>query len=691
MPEKADDKYKDPVKAMLEERQNSSPKAANAAGFHAAASPESEEKSDISLADLSRRISGDDPGTPATPFIPLNPEQSAANDPQNAGQPPIVGTGSELVPVTPEKSELLAKGGADSVQKGSESGVAKGAQQTGEVRVPIGEKLVARGLISRDQLEISLKVQRDSSKAMMIGAILVEMGFITESALGEVLTESSGVQQFDPKNTIIDPNLVKQVPKEVANRFKAVPILLEGDSVYVAMTDIYNVLAIDRVQRYFPKRFKMVPVHCSATELSELIDNYYDYELSIDGILREMEAIQAEELNKPQSTEDGYTNPTVRLIDALLVDGIKQGASDLHFEPEGAFVRLRYRVDGELRLIRSFHRDYWMAIVVRVKIIAGMNITETRIPQDGRITLTVMGRKVDFRVATHPTIYGENIVLRILDKEKALVPLEALGFSPPNVDALMKGLKRPEGIIVVTGPTGSGKTTTLYSILSFINTPNLNIMTLEDPVEYQLPMIRQSNIREGVGLDFASGIKSLMRQDPDVIFVGEVRDMETATMAMRASMTGHQVYTSLHTNDAIGAIPRLIDIGVQPSILAGNINMCIAQRLARKLCKCKAKRAPTPQEVKVLGLTPEDEVWGRVGCDTCYHTGYKGRIAISELILVDEGLDELIAQGASKAEMMRHMKKKGFIPMADDGIAKAKKGITDLEELITTINLTDRL
>lgn len=651
---KGGEKYKDPVKEMLEERL----KAKVAA------------------------VTGESP-------IP-EPVDFASPEPEAEEKPTI---GSELVPVRrPEDAGAVTKAAADGIQKSADGKLSKDGVAGAEVRIPIGEKLVARGLISRDQLDIALKVQRDSSKTTMIGAILVEMGFITESALGEVLTESSGVSQFDPKNTIIDPNLVKQVPKEVASRFKAVPILLENDSVYVAMTDIYNVLAIDRIQRYFPKRFKMVPVHCSPTELSELIDNYYDYELSIDGILREMEAIQAEELNKPQSDADGYTNPTVRLIDALLVDGIKQGSSDLHFEPEGAFVRLRYRVDGALRLIRSFHKDYWQAIGVRIKIISGMNITETRIPQDGRITLTVMGRKVDFRVATHPTIYGENIVLRILDKEKALVPMDALGFSEPNVETLMKALKRPEGIIVVTGPTGSGKTTTLYSILSYVNTPDLNIMTLEDPVEYQLPMIRQSNIREGVGLDFATGIKSLMRQDPDIIFVGEVRDEETATMALRASMTGHQVYTSLHTNDALGALPRFTDIGVKPSILAGNIIACIAQRLGRKLCsKCKKQRKPTPQEQKVLELEPNDLVWSHVGCDACHHTGYKGRIAISEIILVDEGLDELIAQSASKSEMLRHLKKKGFIPMAEDGIGKVKKGVLDLEELIGTINLTDRL
>lgn len=560
--------------------------------------------------------------------------------------------------------------------------------------VPMGQKLLDKGLISKDQLDIALKVQRDSSGNSMIGAILVEMGFITESALGEVLTESTGTNKFDPKASIIDPSLIKQVPKDVATRFQAVPILLEGDTIHIAMTDIYNVLAIDRIQRYFPKRFKMLPVHCSPAELSQIIDNYYDYELSIEGILREMEATRSDELMKLSTAQTGYTNPTVRLIDALLVDAVRTQASDLHFEPEGQFVRLRYRIDGKLRQIVSFHSDYWQAIAVRIKIISDMNITESRMPQDGRISCNVMGRTIDFRVATQPTIHGENIVMRVLDKEKALVPLSALGFSEPNLVMLKKALQRPEGIIVVTGPTGSGKTTTLYSILNFISKPDINIMTLEDPVEYQLPLIRQSNVREGTGMDFVGGIKSLMRQDPDIIFVGEVRDEATATMALRAAMTGHQVFTSLHTNDALGAIPRLIDIGVKPRVLAGSIIACIAQRLARKLCpKCKEERPATEEEVRVLEL-PTDTVTNlfiHKGCESCGYTGYKGRIGISEIILVDEGLDEEISQQGTHADMLRHIRTKGFIPMAEDGIEKVKQGVMDLPELIRTINMTDRL
>jgi len=603
------------------------------------------------------------------------------------GKSPIA-PGKELVAKAPQKSNS----GTDVTQKDSGGDIIrKEDAQTSPAHV--GEKLVDKGLIAKDQLDIAKKIQKERGGGTMIGAVLVEMGFITESTLGEVLTESTGVQSFDPKTTIIDPELVKQIPKETAVQHNAVPILLEKDSVYIAMTDIYNVTAIDVIQRYFPKRFKMTPIHCSASELSDIIENYYEYELSIDGILREIENAK-EDVLASTSEEDGYTNPTVRLIDALLVDAIRQGASDLHFEPEGSFVRLRYRVDGRLKHIRSFHKDYWSAIAVRIKIISHMNITETRNPQDGRITYNVLGRPVDFRVATQPTVHGENIVLRVLDKEKALLEMEQLGYSEVNVKILEKALKRPEGIIIITGPTGSGKTTTLYTILNFINTPDVNIMTLEDPVEYQLPMIRQSNIREGTGMDFVGGIKSILRQDPDIILVGEVRDEKTATMTLRAAMTGHQVFTSLHTNDALGAIPRLTDIGIKPKLLAGSVIACIAQRLARKLCnKCKEKVTATAEECRIMGVdnSRPPEIYKRKGCEECNGTGCKGRVAISEVILVDEGLDDLIAREAPRSEMMKYLKKNNFVPMPDDGVDKVLKGLIDLDEVIRTVNMTDRL
>jgi len=558
--------------------------------------------------------------------------------------------------------------------------------------VRLGEKLITLGLISKDQLEIALTEQKVTKK--LLGALLVELGFITESALGEVLAESAGTEKFDPKSTVLEANLIKMVPKDVASRHKVIPVgTTQAGAIQLAMADVYNVLAIDQVRRHLPKHSKILPVYCTESEIIDLIDQYYDYEMSIDGILREIETGIADKTVRLDGSQEGYVNPTVRLVNAILIDAVKQDASDIHFEPEGSFLRLRYRIDGQMAQIRSLHKDYWSAIAVRIKIISGMNIAETRNPQDGRISFIAMGREVDLRVATQPTVHGENIVMRILDKKKSLVPLEKLGFSEHNISLLKKMLKRPEGIIIVTGPTGSGKTTTLYSILSYINSIDVNIMTLEDPVEYQLPLIRQTNVREG-SVDFHHGIKSLMRQDPDIIFVGEVRDEETALMAVRAALTGHQVYTTLHTNDSLGAIPRLSDIGVPAHLLAGSLICTVAQRLARKLCPhCKKPKTASPDECRILGVEQDHPptIYEPGGCEKCFQRGHKGRTGIIEILRVDKEFDELIATHATRNTMMEHALENGFVPMALDGIDKVLKGEIDLAELISTIDLTDRL
>ncbi len=571
----------------------------------------------------------------------------------------------------------------------------------------LGVKLIEKGLITSDQLEVALREQRaNRATKRMLGDLLIEMGFITENELAEALTESSGMKNIDLQTAVLDPELINKVPKDIAMRYKVIPVSMHDDSVSVAMTDVYNIMALDQLKRYFPRQLKIVPFYAPETHIMGIIDQYYRYEMSIDGILREIEnnnnAAKAAQSNSsakvappdPETLKSGYVNPTVRLVDALLLDAIKSGASDIHFEPEATVLRLRYRIDGQMTQIRSFHKDYLQGILVRMKIIAGMNITETRFPQDGRISYSMFGRAVDFRVATQPTIHGENIVMRILDKKSSIVPLSALGFSDSNGKLLQKMLKRPEGIVIVTGPTGSGKSTTLYSILNFINSIDKNIMTLEDPVEYQLPLIRQANVREGSGMSFTDGIKSLMRQDPDIIFIGEVRDAATATMALRAAMTGHQVFTSLHTNDALGAIPRLVDIGVSPQLISGSVICILAQRLARKLCPhCKEAEAATPEECRVLGVDPSNppQIYHRIGCDKCKNTGTKGRVAISEILPVDKGLDELIAREATRREMLDHALSHGLTPMLEDGVLKVLQGTIDLQELIDTIDMTSRL
>ena len=555
------------------------------------------------------------------------------------------------------------------------------------------ETLIEKGLISQDQYQVAQRVQRESGGGKMIGAILVDLGFITENALSEVLSESSGVESFDIKSAVLDPNLIKKVPKEIELRAKAVPVMSDKGAIVVAISDVYNIIALDQIRKYFPRDTKIVPVYSAEADILEIVDQYHDYEMTVDGIIREIETRRT--ANQEISGElESYTNPTVRLVDAILIDAIKNDASDIHFEPEGAFLRLRYRIDGKMRQIRSFHKQYWPAIAVRIKIMSSINIAETRIPQDGRITYSMLGRTIDFRVATQPTIHGENIVMRILDTKRSLKSFASLGFNEESVQLLKRLLKRPEGIIIVTGPTGSGKTTTLYSILHHINSIEKNIMTLEDPVEYQLSLIRQTNIREATGLTFTGGIRSLLRQDPDIIFVGEVRDEDTANMALRAAMTGHQVFTTLHTNDAIGAIPRLIDIGVKPHMLSGALIGLMAQRLCRRLCpKCKQAYTASPEECKVLGKDPANppQLYKRVGCPSCSDTGYRGRVAISEILRIDKGLDEMIHMDTSRNKMKEYAIQQGFRPMALDGMGKVLEGVTDLDELINTIDMTEWL
>ncbi len=555
-----------------------------------------------------------------------------------------------------------------------------------------GEKLVEQGVISRDQLEVALLEQRSGSK--MIGEILVELGFITENALAATLAESSGLDRFELRHTVLDHATVKQLPREIAERYKILPVAVTDTEIRVAMADVYNVLAIDQVRRYFPRGLEIVPLVASETEVADAIDSYYGYEMSIDGLLREIEDGDASALAVQTGTE-GFVNPTVRLVNAIILDAIKVGASDLHFEPESMFVRLRYRIDGVMTHIRAFHKEYWPSVCVRMKIMSGMNIAENRNPQDGRFTFNVGAREVDFRVATHPTIHGENIVIRVLDKAKSLVPLDRLGYALDTVSHLKKLLKRPEGIIIVTGPTGSGKTTTLYSMLNYMNSMDRNIMTLEEPVEYQLSLIRQSDVRDAGGMNFAEGVRSILRQDPDIVFVGEVRDEATATMALRAAMTGHQVFTTLHTNDSFGAISRLVDLGLPPTMLSGNIIAVMAQRLLRKLClKCREEGPATADECRILGVDPADPpiIYRARGCPECRHSGYKGRTAVVEVLAFNPELDELVARSATRGPMLEAARRDPtFRTMAEDGVSKVLSGDTSVAELIGTVNMVDRL
>ena len=561
-------------------------------------------------------------------------------------------------------------------------------------KLPLGKLLVLKGVISDDQLRIALLEQKHSS--LPLGKLLTNLGFATEATVREALSENLNQQSADLSHMVVDPSSLKLISKDIAKRYRVFPMDFDKQSLVLklAMSDTNNIVALDQIRAMLGKEVVVTPILAGDSEIMRAIDQYFGFELSIDGILHEIETGEID-YQSLQTVSDEYSQPLVRLIDALLADAVQHGASDIHFEPEQFFLRIRYRIDGVLRQIRSLHKTYWAAMAVRLKVMSNMNIAETRAPQDGRISITFSGRAIDFRVSAQPTAHGENIVLRILDRQKGIVSLDKLGLEENELTLLKLMLARPDGIILVTGPTGSGKTTTLYSILNHINTESVNIMTLEDPVEYPMNMIRQTSINEAAKMDFANGIRSMMRQDPDVILIGEIRDADTAEMAFRAAMTGHQVYSTLHTNSAIGAIPRLLDIGVLPDIIAGNIIGIVAQRLMRKLCPhCKQPYQPEMMEGRLLGLEKEAlniTIYQATGCEHCNYQGYKGRIAIMELLKLDSDLDELIARRAPAIEIRTMALTKGFITLAEDGIRRVLDGSTSLEEVARVVDLTDKV
>ena len=559
---------------------------------------------------------------------------------------------------------------------------------------PLGQLLVEKGVISEDQLRITLLEQ--SKSHLPLGRLMVGLGFLSEATIRDVMSESLGQESVDLASVIVDAAAIKMIPKNMARRFWLLPLALDKNqrTLTLAIADPDNILALDQVRALLRDEYRIITQLASESEIIRAIDQYYGFELSIDGILHEIEPGEMD-YQSLQTGVDEFSQPVVRLIDALLSDAVQRGASDIHFEPESSFLRIRYRIDGVLRQMRSLHKSFWPAMVVRLKVMSNMNIAETRAPQDGRISLRLSGRPIDFRVASQPTTHGENLVLRVLDRQKGIVPLEYLGLPEKTLATLRIMIARPEGIILVTGPTGSGKTTTLYSVLSHINTEAVNIMTLEDPVEYPMAMIRQTSVNEAAKLDFADGVRSMLRQDPDIILVGEVRDHPTAEMAFRAAMTGHQVYSTLHTNSAIGAIPRLLDIGVLPDIMAGNIIGIIAQRLVRVLCRhCKQPYTPNATEMKLLGISQGQSaptIYRSVGCDACEHHGYNGRLAIMELLKMDQDIDELVARRATVREIKMMALAKGFRPLIEDAIQRVMDGITSLDEVSRVVDLTERL
>lgn len=560
-------------------------------------------------------------------------------------------------------------------------------------KIRIGELMVQQGLISNDQLRIALIEQEHNP--LPLGRLLVRLGFVTEAMVRDTLASTIGTESIDLSTVVADMEALQMVPQDFSRRYHLLPVAYEAASstMIVAMADLFNVVALDQLRAMLGGKLQLKPVLAAEAQLEEFIDQFYGYELSVDGILREIETGEID-YQSLSAAGNEYTQPVVRLVGSLLMDAVKRGASDIHFEPEHAFLRIRYRIDGVLQQVRSLHKSYWGGVAVRLKVISGLDIAETRAPQDGRLHMNLCGRPIDFRVSTHPTIHGENIVLRVLDREKSIIPMERMGLRNEAMEELRLMMTRPEGIIIVTGPTGSGKTTTLYSLLSSQNTTAVNIMTLEDPVEYPVTMMRQTSVAEVNKIDFANGIRSIMRQDPDIILVGEIRDEDTASMAFRAAMTGHQVFSTLHTNSALGVFPRLTDIGILPDIMAGNIIGVVAQRLVRVLCPhCKEAYMPDELERKILRLKPNQkpEIFRAKGCPQCNLNGYRGRMAIMELLRIDHDMDALISRRAHLDELRKMAFDKGFVTLAEDGVRRVMEGHTSVAEVMRVIDLTSRI
>jgi type IV pilus assembly protein PilB len=548
----------------------------------------------------------------------------------------------------------------------------------------IGDRLISKGVLSPDQLEFALKEQKRTGERL--GTILRQLNLITEDDLAMVLAESAGIEHLSIRNLSIDPNVVSALPEAVARKYKVFPIAVENNSVTVAMADPLDVGTIDRLQQQTRRYVKVV----SSTEFDILttIDKYY-------GVVREAGSLeeiiedavrQTEAKGTGEAREDlALVAPVIKLIDLLISTGVSERATDIHFEPEKNLVRIRFRIDGVLKQGPYLPKKLERAINSRIKIMGNLNISESRLPQDGKATVSVYGKPIDVRIATFPTLFGENVVLRVLNKENLVIGLEQLGFSEKNMARLTQAIHRPNGICLVTGPTGSGKTTTLYAALMGISTPERKIITLEDPVEYELPLIRQSQINVRAGLTYATGLRAILRQDPDIVFVGEMRDEETIDTAIRAALTGLLVFSTLHTNDSAATIPRLLDMGVEPFLVASSLVGVVAQRLVRLICKyCKEEVQPKPELLRRLNA-PDVKFFAGKGCKNCEGTGCRGRTVITEVMLMSPAIQKAIMERADAGIVRRISHEEGMETMLEDGLHKAVKGVTTLEEVARVV------
>jgi len=556
----------------------------------------------------------------------------------------------------------------------------------------LGEHLLRDGLISREQLTQALAEQKASKQRL--GFVLVKLGLVQEIEITKILARQHRMPAVDLSRFDVDPKILKLVPPDMAAKGVVLPLKREGRTLTVAMADPSDLGLLEDLK--FITRFDLFPVIAGEYTLRALIEKHYqsaNNQQDLENLLKDMEEA-GEDLEVVEEREEETATqaqiedaPVVKLINGLLIEAVKRGASDIHIEPFEHEIRVRYRIDGALLEIMRPPLKMKAALTSRIKILSQLNIAERRIPQDGRLKLKMGSRVIDFRVSTLPVLFGEKIVLRILDKGNLTLDLTKFGFEVKAEKDLMKAILNPYGMVLVTGPTGSGKTTTLYSALSRVNTPEVNIMTAEDPVEYNLMGINQVLVRNEIGLTFAAALKAFLRQDPNIIMIGEIRDLETGGIAIKAALTGHLVLSTLHTNDAPSTITRMIDMGVEAFNVASAVNLVAAQRLVRRICKeCKVPHKYTDDQMASLGTDLEKiralPFMKGQGCDTCNGTGYKGRAGLYEVMSLSPELRRMILRGASVSEMQEQAVSEGMLTLRMDGIKKIERGITTLEEVV---------
>jgi type IV pilus assembly protein PilB len=561
----------------------------------------------------------------------------------------------------------------------------------------LGDLLVKEKVISSEQLDQALKVQKESSGRL--GSVLVKLGFLSDEEVTNFLSRQYGVPAINLSYFEIDPAVVKLIPYETAKRYQILPLSRVGSSLTIAMVDPTNVFAMDDIK--FMTGFNIEPVVASESSIMGGIEKAYGstQEEDLEKVMAsigeaeadvELSATDEEELALEDLEKAADEAPIVKLVNLILTDAVKRGASDIHMEPYEKEYRVRFRIDGMLQTIMSPPMKLKDAITSRIKIMAKLDISEKRLPQDGRIMLkmAVHGKKkqLDYRVSTLPTLWGEKIVMRLLDKENLRLDMTKLGFEQESLTKFERAILKPYGMVLVTGPTGSGKTNTLYSSIARLNQPDTNIMTAEDPVEFQLPGVNQVQMKESIGLNFAAALRAFLRQDPNIILVGEIRDFETAEIAIKAALTGHLVLSTLHTNGAPETISRLMNMGIEPFLVATSVHMIVAQRLVRRICAECGEEQDVPQQTLIeAGYSPQEAKTIKIkkgkGCGTCNNTGYKGRCGLYEVMEVDDELRELILVGASALELKKKAIERGMITLRRSGLIKVMGGMTTLEEV----------